>query len=141
MILPPFPTPSKWKEVGAIQLFYNENYWSTGTTTSVPSGTTVDDAYADHHIANGGDDRVDDTVTAVTCSEEVPSTLDSIVPINADEMITGGDDAVLEEVLTLNDFWATRLSKTMSKMKKKRHIARRRTMRKDRKAVKSPHGL
>lgn len=146
MILPPFPTPSRWQEVDAIQLYYNESFWSTGRMTSVPSGVTTDnDTYVQTHI--GGDGRVDDSAVAANHSELVPMSLSvgsTIVPttdVIDDDTISGGDDAVLEEVLTVNDFWTARLSKTMSKMKKKRHIARRRNMRKERKAVKSTHAL
>ena len=149
MILPPFPTPSRWQEVGAIQLYYDESFWSTGRMTSVPSGvtTTDNDIYATHYVQTtiGGNGRVDDIIVAANVqSGTVLTSVGLIVP--TDEVIdgatiSGGDDAVLEEVLTLNDFWTTRLSKTMSKMKKKRHIARRRMMRKERKAVKSTHPM
>ena len=133
--------------MGAIQLYYNESFWSTGRSTSVPSDVTAD-TYAAHNAQTtiGSNGRVDDTVNH---SEIVPISLSlgsAIVPANEaidEHTISGGadDDGVLEEVLTVNDFWTTRLSKTMSKMKKKRHIARCRTMRKERKAVKSTHAL
>lgn len=135
--------------MGAIQLYYDESFWSTGRTTSVPSGvtTTDNDIYATHYVQTtiGGNGRVDDIIVAANVqSGTVLTSVGLIVP--TDEVIdgatiSGGDDAVLEEVLTLNDFWTTRLSKTMSKMKKKRHIARRRMMRKERKAVKSTHPM
>ncbi len=135
--------------MGAIQLYYDESFWSTGRMISVPSGvtTTDNDTYATHYVQTsiGGNGRVDDTIVAANVqSGTVLTSVGSIV--STDEVIdgatiSGGDDAVLEEVLTLNDFWTTRLSKTMSKMKKKRHIARRRMMRKERKAVKSTHPM
>ncbi len=148
MILPPFPTPSRWQEVGAIQLYYDESFWSTGRMISVPSGvTTTDNDNFTHYVQTtfGGNGRIDDTIVAANVqSGTVLTSVGSIVPTDGvidGATISGGDDAVLEEVLTLNDFWTTRLSKTMSKMKKKRHIARRRMMRKERKAVKSTHPL
>lgn len=112
MILPPFPLPSKWNKVNKIQGYYNEFYW-----LAPPSSNNINLFETHNQTLDNNENKYIQNV-------------DNLI----DETKNNFDNCISsEDTLILNEDWAKRFSKTISKMKKKIHKSRSKMKWKNRK--------